>query len=825
MGQVDTAVEERMDHLVSQLSLEQKVRLVSGADDWSTQPEPAIGLGRIVVSDGPAGVRGVKVWDEQDPSVSLPSGSAMAATWDEELIARLAELLAVEARRKGANVVLGPTVNLHRSPLGGRHFECFSEDPLLTGRLAASYTAALQKFGIGACPKHFVANDSETDRFTVDVRVDKRVLRELYLLPFEQAIEAGAWLVMSSFNRVNGNTMSESSLLTNPLKTEWGFDGVVISDWGGVRSTEAAGSAGNDLAMPGPAAVWSDPLVAAVREGRVSVAAIDDKVRRILRLAHRVGALDGVPSSSVAVPGPVDSAALVREAAASGMVLLRNEDALLPFNKNELRRVAVIGSNAVEPQFQGGGSVIVTPPYVASPVEGIRSALGDSVEVEHYIGVDIRGGFRPMPVDWLVNPYTERRGVRVRYLDSGGKQVRTEDRCTTRFIWRRDDVDGVASVEVRARLEVPRHGVYQFGASGIGGLRLEVDGKVLVDEVTERKDAAHDTFWGRLASLAHDAELFLDGEGAVDLVLSYQMSTEPKGLGGVLVLSAAEPAVADQDAIDAAVTAAKEADIAIVVVGTTERHESEGFDRTTLALPGRQNELIAAVVQANPRSVVVINSGAPVELPWHADVPAILLSWFAGQEFGSAVADVLFGDREPGGRLPTTWGARQDDVPVLNTQPSDGTLTYEEGLHVGYRGWARAGTMPAYPFGHGLGYTNWEYRSVRVEDESRPDDSVIVRVRLANTGQRVGREVVQVYLSRPDSSIERPVLWLAGFAVVTATAGAEVETEVEVQPRAFQHWSAATHQWETEAGTFTVRVGRSAVDLPLRSTVTVVAES
>jgi beta-glucosidase len=374
---------------LASLSLEQKVRLLTGADFWSLWPEPAIGLRRLVLSDGPAGVRG-ELWDERDPSANVPSPTALAASWDEARVERLGRLLAAEARRKGVDVLLAPTVNLHRAPYGGRHFECFSEDPLLTARIGVAYARGLQAGGVAACVKHFVANDSETDRFTVDVRVDERALRERYLAPFEPIVrEAGVWAVMAAYNSVNGTTATEHPMLAEVLKDEWGFDGVVMSDWYAARSTEPAANAGLDLVMPGPGGPWGDRLVAAVRSGRVPEAAVDDKALRLLRLAARVGALEGIdPAVPPAEPWPdAKVAAELREGAAAGFVLLRNAEVdgapLLPLEPQALRRVAVLGPNAEVARTLGGGSATVFPPYTASPLQGLKAALGPAVQVDH----------------------------------------------------------------------------------------------------------------------------------------------------------------------------------------------------------------------------------------------------------------------------------------------------------------------------------------------------------------------------------------------------------------------------------------------------------
>ena len=425
-----TAVDEsELVARVASLSLEQKVRLLTGADFWSLHPEPAVGLRRLVVSDGPAGVRGER-WDERDPSANVPSPTALAATWDEELVEQLGGLLASEARRKGVDVVLAPTVNLHRTPFGGRHFECFSEDPLLTARIGVSYVSGLQDGGVGATVKHFIANDSETERMTLDARLDERTLRELYLAPFEAIVrEAGVWSVMASYNGVNGEPMTDSWLLEDILHTELGFDGVVMSDWFATRSTEASARAALDLVMPGPNGPWGEALLAAVGAGMVEVAAIDDKVLRILRLAARVGALDGTAPSIPPTYDDDEIAAMLRRIAAAGFVLARNDRGLLPLDASALARLAVIGPNAALARTLGGGSATVLPPYTVSPLEGLRSALAPGVQITYSPGVQASNRIPVAPASWVHVPGASEPGVELRFLGADGALLASERRA------------------------------------------------------------------------------------------------------------------------------------------------------------------------------------------------------------------------------------------------------------------------------------------------------------------------------------------------------------------------------------------------------------
>ncbi|HEU5419976.1 MAG TPA: GNAT family N-acetyltransferase, partial [Streptosporangiaceae bacterium] len=638
--------------LITTLSLEEKVRLLTGRDIWSTVPLQRIGLRSITLSDGPSGVRGPR-WDERDPSLSLPSATALAAAWSPGLAAEYAAVAAAEARRKGVDVVLGPTINLHRSPLGGRHFEAFSEDPLLTGRLAAAYVAALQERGVGATPKHYVANDFETDRFTADVQVSDRALREVYLAPFEEAVTAArAWLVMSAYNSVNGATASENELLETPLNSEWGFDGVVVSDWGGVRSTEAARHA-QDLAMPGPGGAWGDALAAAVRSGDIPEAAIDRKVSRLLRLARRVGALGDARPAAVAPLEPAAAAAFGRRAAALGTVLVRN-DGILPLPPESVARIAVIGHSASAARIQGGGSATVLPERVVSPLDGVRAAYPDA-EVSYAPGAIVQQGVAGLPAAELVNPATGEPGIRVRFLDAAGAEIWAEDRRATSLTW----LGGDAPVSRLARLEIDttwtpgQTGRVRLGFAGVGRGIITAGGQVLLDE-TAAADGA-DLGAALLSPPSRTAPVDVVAGVPVVLTASFERPAAQAGFGALSFRLGTEPSGDAQELIDEATVAAAAADAVVLVVGTSSDVESEGFDRASLALPGRQDDLARAVLAVNPRTIVVVNSGAPVELPWREDAAAILLGWFGGQEAGHALGDVLTGAAEPGGRLPTTW--------------------------------------------------------------------------------------------------------------------------------------------------------------------------
>ncbi|HTS14328.1 MAG TPA: glycoside hydrolase family 3 N-terminal domain-containing protein, partial [Candidatus Sulfotelmatobacter sp.] len=581
---------------VARLSLEQKVRLLTGADFWALYPEPDAGLRRIVLSDGPAGVRG-ETWDERDTSANIPSPTALAATWDCERVEAIGGLLAHEARRKGVDVLLAPTVNLHRTPFGGRHFECFSEDPLLTARIGVAYVRGLQDAGVGATVKHFVANDSETERMTVDVRVDERTLRELYLAPFEAIVrEAGAWSVMAAYNGVNGSTMTESPLLRGILHDEWGYDGLVMSDWTAARSTGPAARAALDLAMPGPAerfGPWGGALIGAVRAGQVSEALVDDKVLRILRLAARVGGLDDAPPVS---PPPVDIPRQLRATAAASFVLARN-DGLLPLDRASLGRVAVIGPNAEVARTLGGGSATVFPPYTISPLAGLRAAGLDVAFAPGALG-HLRTSAARAP--WLLRPDGSGPGAEVRFFSPSGELVGSEQRDGAVFRWM-SGFGAIGAPEEIARLEIScviratEAGVYQLGVSGLGRFRLLADGAELFDEPLSLRPGA-DIAEILMTPPQRLAPVSLAAGQSVAVRLEHDVHSSPMaGFGTFLQFDLETPHGTDDEEIAAAVVLAAGSDVAVVVVGTTAQVESEGFDRPSLALPGRQDELVRRV--------------------------------------------------------------------------------------------------------------------------------------------------------------------------------------------------------------------------------------
>jgi beta-glucosidase len=814
------ATEERSR--VAALPVGEKVRLLTGADSWRTYGAPALGLRPIVMSDGPAGIRGVTK-DDRNPSASVPCPSALGATWDSELVRELAAALGAEARGKGIDIVLAPTMNLMRTPLGGRGFECFSEDPVLSARLAVGYVTGLQSAGVGAAVKHFVGNDSETGRWTYDARIAEAVLRELYLVPFEASVrEAGAVMVMAAYNAVNGARLTEHErLLRGVLKGEWGFTGAIVSDWDACRSVVPTALAGLDLAMPGPDSPWVTGLADAVRSGQVPEDVLDDKVLRLLEVARRVGKLDPPDGQPPPSPALADEG-LLRRAAAAAFVLLRNEQGALPFDPASIGSIALIGPNAVHPVIQGGGSAAVHPAAISAPDEALRAALAGQATVTVTPGCHTWETVPEPPARSLTDPVTGEPGVRLEFRAAGGRLLGAEHRNTTVFAWWGDGLpdgigwgeDGMISLLTSYRPETS--GPHMVGAAGVGRLTLTVDGSVA---------AAGDTPVPAdpVETMTRPGEV----TGVVELTAGQPAQVRldflPSALAeGPLAVRLGIVAAPDQEAaLDQAVQAAAAAAAAVVVVGSAETTESEGFDRDTLRLPGRQDELVERVSAVNPRTVVVVNAGMPVLMPWASRVAAVLYAWLPGQAMGDALADVLLGQAEPGGRLPVSMPAQESDAPVLHAVPEDGRLSYDEGLLIGYRGYDAAGTSPLFAFGHGLGYSSWAYESLTADQVGlAAGTGLTVEVTVRNTGRREGREVVQAYVAGPALGPGRPVRVLGGFGTVTAAPGAAATVTLTLPARVFARYDEQAGRWDWPPGQFTIAVGRSSRDLRLSTAVT-----
>jgi beta-glucosidase len=793
---------------VERLSLADQAALTGGDGWWHTAGVAALGLDGLHVSDGPNGARGAR-WGEI--SACMPSATALGATWDPHLVRLIGEVLGDEALDKGARVLLAPTVNIHRHPVGGRSFECFSEDPLLSAAMAVAYVQGVQSRGVGCAIKHFVCNDQELERMSIDVEVDERPLREIYLAPFEAAVrEAGVCMVMSAYNKLLGKSCSENrDLLVGVLREEWDFEGVVVSDWFGTYST-AAINAGLDLEMPGPASFLGQHLVDAVDRGTVGADAVRDAADRMLRLLQRLGSHPPVARRS-----PDERSALAREAAAAGIVLLKNESSQLPLDPATITRLAVAGPAATRLCSQGGGAAEVTPPYVRSPLEAITARAG-STAVSYEPGCTIPGTALPLGPSGLQTPDGD-EGIAVEYFagdERDAEPIHRDVFTVSRLVWLGPPHPSLTPGQFTARATTvftpDRTGTWDFGLVATDVARLFLDGRPLLDTTAA---PLGEGFFGLGNEEVTSAVELVEG---VPCTLNVEFRAD-NDLPIAAVSFGAEFRP-PEDALAAAAEAARAADVALVVVGTDSRWETEGKDRTTLRLPGDQDALVRAVAAANPRTVVLINSGAPVEMPWADDVDGIVQVWYAGQEGGTAIADVLFGDVDASGRLPTSFPVHLEDTPGFPFYPGDGqTLHYGEGMFVGYRHYDTKDVAPRFCFGHGLSYTTFAYGGLTL---GRDGMDVVVEVDVANTGHRRGAEVIQVYVGRSGSRMERPDKELKAFEKVWLDPGETTRLRLQLTEQALRHWDESESCWQIERGAAEILVGASSRDIRLRATTT-----
>ncbi|HEY7721957.1 MAG TPA: glycoside hydrolase family 3 C-terminal domain-containing protein [Pedococcus sp.] len=797
--------------LVAKLDLRTKVRLLTGETAFTLWGEDSIGLAPMAFSDGPTGVRGLKFTGGAEVAL-FPNATVLASAWSEESAREVGGMLAEEAERQQIHVVLGPTINLHRSPLGGRLFEQYSEDPLLTGKLAAAYVQGLQGKGIGACLKHLVANESETERNYMDSVVSEEALREVYLLPFEIAVEeSNPWSIMAAYNDVNGVAATEQGHVNNEVvKGEWGWDGLLMSDWFATKTSAPAALGGLDLVMPGPDGPWGEALVADVESGAVPESVVDEHVCRLLRLAERVGALGGPedhrqwPASSTAPDAP-ERRAQLRRLATDGMVVLAN-NGVLPLapggEGGASGSVALVGRHAVETICMGGGSAQVNPPHQVSIAAGLGEVLGDRLVVVD--GVEVRD--RPVAADpaFVSDPETGRPGIRVSYYDADGELMAQEHSSVTSVSVGWDDELPRPAARVTLAARVREGGPTRLGALGVGEWRISVDGTEVAG--TRLVAEGHDPGESMLKPPAWTEQVDLAAGALVEATLTLVRS-EPvpgpdgrigqlshliaSGMGVKSLVAHPAPAPAEQS-ISAAVEAARSAGTAVVVVGLTEEQETEAVDKHTLALPGAQDALVSAVAAAAQRTVVVVNAATPVLMPWADEVDAIVVVGLPGQEGGYAVADALLGVREPAGRLVTSYPAADGEAPAWDVVPTDLELEYTDGTFVGYRGFhAGRAKAPAWWLGHGLGYGSWDYPEAVVAgagDDGAPRVEVTVR----NTSDRDSREVVQVYLQPAEG--DQPVR-LVGWAAVDVPSGGSATASVDCDARLWRRWDAEADGW------------------------------
>ena len=815
---VSPSIPTFIEDLLSQMTLREKVSLLAGENMWYTVPVERLGIPALKMTDGPNGARGAGSLTGGVKTTCFPAGISLASTWNTDLVERVGQALADEAKLKGAQVLLGPTVNIQRSPLGGRNFECFSEDPYLSARLAVAYITGLQREGVGASIKHYVCNDEEFERFSLSSEVRERVMREIYLPPFEAAVrETRPWTVMAAYNLVNGVAASESPLLlTEILRDEWGFDGVVVSDWfESVKSTAASVNAGLDLEMPAPR--WrGEKLLAAVESGEVTEATVETSVRRLLLLLDKAGLFEHPQAGTEQAIDLPERDALVRAAAAEGIVLLKNEQQTLPLKPEHLTSIAVIGPNAQVAQITGGGSAQVNAHYAVTPFEGIVAKLGDQVHVGYEQGCT---NYRLLPLldagQLMAGTQGSEHGLAVEYFNSdnlSGASVNQEMQSTTDIMWFGQLPEGVNPQQFSARMSgrfTPQEtGPYTFGLVSAGLSRLSIDGREVIDNWTQQTPGLD--YFG---SGSTEVQAVVPLEAGHEYLLTLDFARTAATLLAAVRLGVLPPVPAD--AIGRAVRLAAASDVAIVCVGFGGEWQSEGFDRPDMELPGKQNALVEQVATANPRTIVVLNTGSPITMPWLDKVAAVVQAWYPGQECGNAIADVLFGDVTPSGKLPQTFPVRVEDNPAyLNFPGENGKVYYGEGLFVGYRYYDKKRIAPLFPFGFGLSYTTFGYSPLRLStQEINPDDTLQVSVDVTNTGQRAGQEVVQLYVRDMQARLQRPEKELKAFAKVHLEPGECKTITLSIERSALAYYDDLAHQWVAEAGEFEVLVGASSQDI------------
>lgn len=810
------AVEDRVNDLMGRLTFDEKILLLAGRDACTTPPIDRLKIPPMRMADAGAGVRGIDKTNGGD-ATNFTSGVMMASTWDPALLGQVGAAIGQEAHNKnqGSQILLGPAVNIQRSPLGGRNGEYFSEDPYLAGQLAVAYIKGMQGEGTAACLKHFACNNEEVDRGSVDVVVSERALREIYLPAFAAGVREGhVWTIMSSYNQVNGfHSSANAYLLTDVLKKGWNFDGTVISDWGGVH--EAAGSvkAGNDIEMPGPPKqVTPANVKAALASGALTPAQIDDAVRRTVRTMVRTGLLDGPWQTNPALVNSPAHQKLSREVAEQGIVLLKNENAVLPLDAATIHSIAIVGPAAKAMQIGAEGSPNVHPPYTVGPLQGITERVGRQVRITcvpedptipnaGLPRADVVPEGDPSGHGWSGSYFNNR--------DLQGTPVAKEIDPSPEHRWTAEEVPAIPglattdiSVRWSGRLIAPVTGRYKILLGADNGSRLYVGGKCLIDHWMQGEFGTRTVALDLVAGQSYPIRVeYFHATGDSHVELQWR--------------------VPPRDNRAAEIAAAKGADVAIVCVSTY-KIEGEGHDRPSMSLPNHQDALVRAVVAVNKNTIVVLNNGTPIDMrAWLGQVPAVVEAWLPGMEGGHALAAILFGDVDPSGKLPTTLAARREDYPDFGNFPGqNGRVHYAEGIYVGYRHFDKEGIAPLFPFGFGLSYTTFAYGALQLSAQTlAADGTVTVSLPIQNTGKRAGAEVVQLYVHDPAPKIDKPVRELKGFSKVELAPGETKTVLFSVTPSALAYFDTPGKQWKANAGDYEIQVGGSSRDIRQKATI------
>ncbi|MDC0406359.1 glycoside hydrolase family 3 C-terminal domain-containing protein [Gammaproteobacteria bacterium] len=799
--------------LIKDLTLEEKVELLSGFDAWHTNKIDRLGIPSIKMSDGPNGVRGDG--NSGKSSACFPCAISIGSSWNLNLINTLGEELASEAKLKDVDVLLGPTINIHRHPLGGRHFECFSEDPFLTGKIAIEYVKGVQSKNIAACLKHFVGNDTEFERYTVSSNIDERTLREIYLLPFEMAIkEANAKVVMSAYNKLNNiYCSSHDNLLIEILKDEWGFDGYVVSDWGAARDTVENAIGGLDLEMPGPAKSWGENLITAINDKAVPEDLINDKVKRILNVASFCKRFENPIRKPERDNDSKLKRKLLKDAAQEGMVLLKN-DGTLPLKK-DIKSIGIIGPNAEKAQIIGGGSATLVPYHESHPVSSFQNNFSEKTIVKSAKGCHT---YRYLPE--INKSLTKENGFLVEYFnvtDNKNDFISSKVLRGSKFWIFEGFAKDIIGTEDRPDIYVKFSCTYVPDISGehafeifaIGKSKLLINNEEIIDNWTDPLPG--DAFFAHGSSSKR-------GASHLEKDKSYQIEIQYKFEGNFPAIYIGCQPPDKIDLLDEALNIAKEVDEVILLVGTNSDWETEGNDRVDFNLPGEQNTLIEKVLEINPNAIIVLNTGSPVDMPWVNKAKSILQSWYAGQEYGNALFEILTGLVNPSGKLPTTFPKRIEDTPAYSCYPGENLqMSYDEKLLIGYKWYDRKKIEPLFHFGHGLSYTNFEYSNLRISNSHRNDFTCSFDIK--NVGDVSGFEISQCYISFMNCDEDEPIKKLQGFDKTYINSGEIKKIEICLDSKSFSTWDIKNHQWEIKKGVFNILIGSSSNDIKLKDSI------
>lgn len=795
-------IESRVEAIVGKMTLEEKIDLLGGVDGFFTRGVSRLNVPRFKMADGPSGVRNF------GPDTAVAGGIALAATWNPALAREAGKELGRDARAKGVHFLLAPGVNIYRAPWNGRNFEYFGEDPYLASRIAVGFINGVQSQGVSATVKHYLGNNSEFARYSTDSVIDERTMREIYMPVFEAAVkEAHAGAVMNSYNRTDGQFMAQNNHLDNEvLKKEWGFDGILMSDWFANYNTLDAVNAGLDLEMPVPLHMNRENLLPAIQQGKISMATIDDKVRRILRIGVRFGWLEHDQFDLSFPRYNQQGRHVALQTARESMVLLKNERSLLPLNKKTIKSIAVIGPDAYPAVPVGGGSARVQPFQQVSFLEGLSNSVGESGKVFYASGLATlhewaeatqfmtaeAGGQRGLQAEYfqgieLKGPPTVTRTEQHINFDPDTKIVMPEGTVSDR--WTGYYLPATAG----------SYDIFVASTGDDGGyFRLYVDGKLIFDHWNSGMTMVP---WTTLSLEASPHKIVLEHRGR---------SRRPRERLQLGIMQ--HDAVVSAEARKLAATA----EVVVLAVGFDAESEGEGADRT-FHLPPGQDELVRQIAAINKNVVLLITAGGAVDMtPWLDSVPVVLETWYPGQEGGTALAEILFGNVNPSGRLPVTFERQWEDNPAHdNYYPGDSTrrVAYKEGVFVGYRGYEHNGTKPLFPFGYGLSYTTFAYRNLSVAPAG---SNVAVSFDITNTGKREGDEVAQVYVGDKHASVPRPAKELKGFAKIHLRPGETRHVTVNLDRRSFSYYDINLKQWHIDPGEFDILVGRSVEQIELR---------